>query len=700
MVLQQWASLKQQTSPEREKIAIDGHSLDIATVVAVARHGAAADLHERTFRGIAEGAKLLQLSLNQGDIIYGVNTGFGGSADTRTMKLEELQTTLIRELHCGILINSDAKLGSEILPLEDGFSNTCMPESWVRASILIRINSLASGHSGVRPILINSMLELLKNDITPRIPLRGSISASGDLVPLAYVGGALEGKRGTMVWVGRKAERRVVTADVALETSHLKPLRLGPKEGLALINGTAVSCGVAALAMYEVNNMAVLSQVLAAMSVEALCGTDESFDPFFAAVRPHQGQTEVGRNIHSFLDRSKLVRRNHGLEEGSLRQDRYSIRTASQWLGPVLEDLVLATTQLSIECNSVTDNPLIEFDFENPGRTRTHHGGNFQAKAVTSAMEKVRLGVQTIGQMLFAQCTEIINPKLNHGLPPNLVVDEPSESWLMKSVDIMMASLQSELGFLSNPAGTHVLSAEMGNQSLNSLGLISARYTHIALEVLSQLASAHLFVLCQALDLRAMQLDFLKAMEPVLIKNTSEILSEMLSDDKELEVFHASLWKQFRTQLDITTTLDSTQRFSTIFKALQPTVLDFASSSSNTVFTVKKWSAACSMQAQEIFLRNRELYHSQPDASDVLGKAASRLYKFVRDELKVPFLRTTMLQDQDLGTTPSQLECTDKQKPRPGMTTGSLITIIYNSIRDGSLYMPVLECLAEVKVSG
>ncbi|MCJ1434681.1 hypothetical protein MMC27_004050 [Xylographa pallens] len=581
-----------------------------------------------------------------------------------------------------------------------------MPESWVRASILIRINSLASGHSGVRPILINSLLDLLKNDITPRVPLRGSISASGDLIPLAYIGGTVEGKRGTMVWVGRKAERRVVTADVALETAHLKPIRLGPKEGLALINGTAVSCGVAALAMYEVNNMAILAQVLAAMSVEALCGTDESFDPFFAAVRPHQGQTEAGRNIHSFLAGSKLIQRNHGLEEGSLRQDRYSIRTASQWLGPVLEDLVLASTQLSIECNSVTDNPLIEFNIEKPGRTKTHHGGNFQAKAVTSAMEKVRLGVHTIGQMLFAQCTEIINPKLNNGLPPNLVVDEPSESWLMKSVDIMIASLQSELGFLSNPAGTHVLSAEMGNQSLNSLGLISARYTHTALEVLSQLASAHLFALCQALDLRALQIVFLKAMEPVLMENTSKFLFEVLSEGEELKVLHALLWKQFRMQLDITTTLDSAQRFPTIFKALQPTILDFASSSSNTVSTVKEWSATCSTQAQEIFLRTREVYHSQPDASIILGTAASRLYKFVRDELKVPFLRTTMLQGPGLVTTscrqdtPSQPEGTDEQQLQPGMTTGSLITIIYSSIRDGSLYRPVLECLSEVKMSG
>ena len=146
-------------------------------------------------------------------------------------------------------------------------------------------------------------------------------------------------------------------------------------------------------------------------------------------------------------------------------------------------------------------------------------------------MEKLRLAIQTIGQMLFAQCTEIINPKLNYGLPPNLAADEPSQSFLLKPVDIMIAALQSELGFLSNPAGTHVQSAEMGNQALNSLGLVSARYTHTALDVLSQLAAAHLFTLCQALDLRAMHHNFLKAIERPLKAIASESLASILNEN-------------------------------------------------------------------------------------------------------------------------------------------------------------------------
>ena len=201
-------------------------------------------------------------------------------------------------------------------------------------------------------------------------------------MPLSYIGGTLEGKRGITVWAGSKMDRRIITADMALAESSIDPIKLGPKEGLAVINGTAVSTGVATLALHDANLMAILSQLLTAMSVEALKGTDESFDPFFAATRPHPGQEEAARNIRSFLMGSKLVQRTNNSEAGTLRQDRYSIRTAPQWLGPILEDLRLAVQQITIECNSVTDNPLIDLD--SIGNARLLHGGNFQAKTITS----------------------------------------------------------------------------------------------------------------------------------------------------------------------------------------------------------------------------------------------------------------------------------------------------------------------------
>ena len=755
--LKQWEILTRKINDDGTETAIDGHNLDPATVVAVARltaylpaqsckayrnlrYGAQACLLDGILDRLDESTRIIQSGIESGQVVYGqfyllasrspemtlninllmlgagVNTGFGGSADTRPKEIEELQSTLIRELHCGILApsstldptihhqpsnvwmdsNSQFSVWKKALPLGDGETGTVMPESWAKASMLIRINSLASGRSGIRLILLQRMLDILRNDIVPRIPLRGSISASGDLIPLSYIGGLLQGKPSITAWTGSRTpgRRRIVKADVALAESSLDPIQLGPKEGLAIINGTAVSTGVATLATYDANNLAVLSQVLTAMSVDALCGTRESFDPFFAMVRPHPGQVEVSQNIYSFLDGSKLIELNHGLEEGSLRQDRYSIRTASQWLGPVVEDLLLAYKQVTIECNSVTDNPLIDGE-----AGRILHGGNFQARATTSAMEKTRLAVQTIGQMLFAQCTELINPKLNYGLPPNLVADNPSTSFLMKSMDIMVAALQSELGFLATPAGSHIQSAEMSNQSLNSLALISARYTLVALDVLSQLASAHLFALCQALDLRAMHMHFLKKFEPTFQAVTSETLAHLFNRDHGSGNIHAQLWLQFKKALDQTTSLDPGERFRTVFRSLQPVVLDLTVHSVDTVPALRRWTEQCSKSAFEVFEATRDSYVAHPDATPFISVASARMYDFVRHKLSVPFLRgiqydTTGAQagsDDGSGLRRSQGGC------QTDASVGSFVSAIYDSIRNGALYCPVMDCLADVK---
>ena len=296
-----------------------------------------------------------------------------------------------------------------------------MSDSWVRGAILIRISSLVSGYSGVRAVVVERMIDLLGRGIIPRIPLRGSISASGDLSPLSYIAGVLQGKPTLTVWADdpQSGGRRIATAGQAFAETSLEPIRLEAKDGLVFVNGTAISCALGALAMSEAQNLGVLSQILTAMSVEALKGSIESFGPPSAILRSHPGQIESTRSINCFLSGSHLIAVNDGSEEESLRQDRYSIRTASQWLGPLLEDLSLAHQQKPTECNSVTDNPLID----NNGRML--HGGNFQAQAVTSAMEKTRLALQTIGQMLIAQITELRNPATNRGLPHNLVADEP-----------------------------------------------------------------------------------------------------------------------------------------------------------------------------------------------------------------------------------------------------------------------------------
>lgn len=303
--------------------------------------------------------------------------------------------------------------------------------------------------------------------------------------------------------------RRVTRADVALEEAGIAPISLHAKEGLAIVNDTTVSAEITALAAHESLNLAALSQMLTAISVETLRDSDESFEPFITQVRPHPGQMDSARNIKAFLNGSQLLNRHDSQNKATLRQDRYSIRIASQWIGPVLEDFCLTHDQLTIELNSMTNNPLIE-----TATGRVFHGGNFQARAVTSAAEKLRQGLQSIGRMLFTQCTEMINPAISWGLPPNLCSNNVNDSFLFKGLDVVVADLTSELGFLANPVGSHVQTTEMNNQSLNSLALVSAHYTLETIDVLSQIASAHLLMLCQTLDLRTIEIEGRKNAPP------------------------------------------------------------------------------------------------------------------------------------------------------------------------------------------
>ncbi|MDI1488741.1 MAG: hypothetical protein OHK93_008017 [Ramalina farinacea] len=623
-------------------------------------HNTHTEIDRETLDELEKSVCVLQAEIDDGKVVYGVNTGFGGSADTRTKNLDELQETITRELHCGILPSSTKTATSEDLgthhsrsshefqvnSAEVTESSRCMPISWARASIIVRINSLAGNYSGVRPAILESLNELLKNGITPQIPLRGSISASGDLIPLLYIGGAIQGDPAIQVYkrTHRTGVYRMTTADVALREAFVTPLRYRPKEGLAIINGTAVSTGVAALAMHDANALAVLSQVLTAMSVEALRGTKDSFASIFARSRPHPGQHESAQNIYTFLSGSRMTRESADFGKRSLCQDRYSIRTAAQWIGPVLEDLQLANQQVTIECNSVTDNPLIDVESDQ----KSCNGGNFQARVITSAMEKTRSGLQTLGQMLFAQCTELLNPRMNFGLPPNLTADEPSESFLMKPIDIMIAALQSELGYLANSAGSHVQSAEMGNQALNSLALISARYTHSALDVLTQLASAHLLALCQAFDLRAIRIKFLESFKPVLKRDTEELFCYTISTPSDLSDLHTILWMEFQELLDQSTSMDSPARFKYVFRSLQPLILDAVRDRSEVLAQLRAWTTRCSENALVVFETSRNEFLINSDATPFLGAASRRIYSYIRRDLCVPFLRKNHLKSTKL----------------------------------------------------
>ncbi|XDG03465.1 hypothetical protein ABKA04_003080 [Annulohypoxylon sp. FPYF3050] len=705
-------------------VILTGNALSLPDVVAVSR------------------LKTLQDRIGNGDIIYGVNTGFGGSADIRTKKLVELQRAVIRELHYGVL--PPGERDHHIPPLGACLSNhhhdvmldtetekSYMPRSWVRAAILIRINSLVSGCSAVRPVIVERMQDLLNYDIIPMIPMRGSISASGDLSPLSYICGAIQGKSSIRIL---SKDNRQLYADSALLNHNLEPLTLQAKEGLAMTNGTTVSAAAASLALHDAHGLAIFAQILTAMTVEALHGTIESFHPFFSEIRPHPGQIESARNILGFLKDSMLTRINNGA--GSvLRQDRYSIRTVPQWIGPILEDLVLAHQQVSVECNSVTDNPLVT------SKGEFLHGGNFQAKAVTSAMEKVRQGLQGIGRMLFSQCTELVNPVTNRGLPPNLVIEDPSISLIFKGTDLNIAALAAELGFLANPVN-HVQTAEMGNQSLNSLALISARYTHTAIEVLSQLMAVHLIAVCQALDLRAMHVQFLESYRPQfreiviehygarasglmklqiqdnvvpgaepIIQNLSKTSaginqapngsahsSPSQSNAVALDALSELLWSQVLVSFDTTTSMDAEERFIAIAKSLRPVLLDHTllNKAEDFVTHLEGFINAVSVSMRDSWCSHRDAYLVHGDATTVLGTASKAVYTFVRHSLKVPLMETRNLSTPTTDEILSGCGVHGTQAP----TVGSYTSAVYRALRDGTLAKVAVDILKAVVPPG
>ena len=613
--------------------------------------------------------------------LSGITTGFGGSADLRTLRVKDLQRALIQHQHSGIL-PVDKKAGSIHLTLSQAPGINFMPEEWVRGSMLVRCKSLLAAHSAVRFEIIEGLMSLLNNDMIPLVPLRGSISASGDLQPLSYIAGVLEGNPDCYVWTNdSNGGRSLIPADVALEQLVQKSITFGPKEALAILNGTAVSTAVAALAMQESHHLAIFSQVLTAMGVEAMHGSVGSFNAFFDRVRPHRGQREAAANIRVFLTGSQLAHPEHEDEENrvGLRQDRYALRTSPQWIGPQLEDLVLAHEQITVECNSTTDNPLMDLEGD-----AIHHGGNFQAASVTSAMEKTRSCLQAFGRMLFSQCTELINPAMNSGLPPNLAADDPSTSYTMKGADINVAAYMSELAYLANPVSSHVQTAENGNQAINSLALVSARYTHMAIDCLSMICATYLYVLCQALDIRAMDRDYLGAIGPAVNEITAQVFEPALGDAIALNKLQFKLLEQVTTQFDLTTSLDTSERFNRIAETVQSTLTtslythDSLPKHFDALSAIKKWTDQTSVTLHDLFLQHRQAYFTAPDATPYLGAASSRMYTYVRTDLQVPFHKGLL----DRPTKDNKLK-----------TIGSNIGIIHEAMRKGRLYDSVLMCL-------
>jgi histidine ammonia-lyase len=465
-----------------DPIVLTGADLSIDEVEAVARHGARVVLDEAARERMQEARDVIDGLVAEGAVVYGVTTGFG---DLATTFIEPRQAGQLQE---NLLMSHAAGVGPPF------------PTEVVRAMLLLRANTLALGHSGCRPLIVDRLLTLLERRIHPVVPEQGSLGASGDLAPLAHLALPLIG-RGQA-----ELDGRVVPAGAALDQAGLEPLELGPKEGLALLNGTQMMGALAALFLADADRLVATASVAAAQSVEALLGTDVAFAAAYQLARPHPGQVAVAAELRHLLRDSGLQRAHHGSTHKV--QDPYSLRCVPQVHGAVRDALDHLRRVLDIELNSATDNPLVfagggvaDTDVVATGGGRVISGGNFHGEPLALALDYAKLAVAELGSISERRTATLVDPRLNGGLPPFLAASSGVESGMM-IYQYTAAALVSEHKVLAHPASADSIPTSANQEDHVSMGSISARHARAILEGVERILAIELVVGAQALDLR------------------------------------------------------------------------------------------------------------------------------------------------------------------------------------------------------
>ena len=438
-------------------ITIDGHSLTIEDVGAVA-NGARVAIGDGVVERVSASRAVVEQIVTGDAAVYGINTGFGKLSDMRIRAedLRALQLNLVRSHSCGV---------GEPLSREA-----------TRSMLLLRANVLAKGFSGVRPIVLETLVAMINHDVLPVVPAKGSVGASGDLAPLAHLALGAIGE-GMVVYGGAR-----VPAAAAMSAAGIAPLQLEAKEGLALLNGTQATTAVGALALLD---------------IEALQGTPVAFDPRIHAARAHDGQNAVAANLREILSGSG-IRESH--RDCSRVQDAYSLRCMPQVHGAVRDASAHARRVLETEFNSATDNPLV---FPDTGEVLS--GGNFHGEPVALVLDYLAIAVTELASISERRVERLVNPDLS-GLPAFLIRDAGTNSGLMIA-QVAAVALLAENKVLAHPASVDSLPTSANKEDHVSMGMTSALKLSTCVENVRSVLAIEALCAAQGID-------FLAPLEP------------------------------------------------------------------------------------------------------------------------------------------------------------------------------------------
>jgi histidine ammonia-lyase len=448
-----------------------GASLDEEQVVAVARHGEKVALSAGARTKMEQSRERVQLAARSREPVYGVSTGFGALAGTRIAPLRqpELQIALIRSHAAGVGPPVDGEV--------------------VRATMLLRARTLAMGLSGVRPAVAEALIGALNAQIAPVVPRYGSVGCSGDLAPLAHIALALVGEGEVM-----NADGMRQPALLALKAARLKPLKLETKEGLSLINGTDGMLGMLALACTDAELLFRVADITAAMSAEALLGTDRPFQPHLHQIRPHPGQVASAANLARLMRGSAIVA-SHRHSVHAV-QDSYSVRCSPQVAGAARDTLEFARRTSAVELASVIDNPVV---LENGD---VESNGNFHGEPLAFAADFLAIAAAEVGAIAERRVDRLLDPHRSEGLPPFLAEEPGVNSGLMVA-QYTAAALVAENRRLAAPASVDSVPTSGMQEDHVSMGWGAALKLRSVLDNLTSILAVELVAAARALDLRA-----------------------------------------------------------------------------------------------------------------------------------------------------------------------------------------------------